>query len=86
MRMEAWLSLIGEYGFPIVVTFYLLYRIEKKLDTLNQSVLYLSKIVQFGMQEPFREAHQVNHLEWTLPTIDSGREDESTIKDTMSSP
>lgn len=46
--MEAWMSLVGDYGFPIVVTFYLLYRIEKKLDQLNQSVLYLGKLVQFG--------------------------------------
>lgn len=38
---QLWLSAIGEYGFPIVITFYLLYRIEKKLDKLNQSVLLL---------------------------------------------
>ncbi|RKL68205.1 hypothetical protein CR203_06880 [Salipaludibacillus neizhouensis] len=45
--MELWLSAIGEYGFPIVVTFYLLYRIEKKLDQLNHSVLQLQKILPF---------------------------------------
>ncbi len=39
-----WLSAIGEYGFPIVITFYLLYRIEKKLDKLNQSVLLLQSV------------------------------------------
>ncbi|PYZ93586.1 YvrJ family protein [Salipaludibacillus keqinensis] len=40
---ELWLGAISEYGFPVVVTFYLLYRIEKKLDTLNQSVLQLQQ-------------------------------------------
>lgn len=44
--MEAWLTVIGEYGFPIAITFYLLYRIERKLDTLNQSVVYLGRIMQ----------------------------------------
>ncbi|MCE7793542.1 YvrJ family protein [Salipaludibacillus sp. CUR1] len=42
--MEIWLSAAGEYGFPIVITFYLLYRIEKKLDNLNQSVLQLQQV------------------------------------------
>ncbi|WP_280769344.1 YvrJ family protein [Salipaludibacillus daqingensis] len=41
---QLWLSAISEYGFPVVITFYLLYRIEKKLDTLNQSVLKLQTI------------------------------------------
>lgn len=41
---QLWLSAIGEYGFPIVITFYLLYRIEKRLDRLNQSVLLLQTV------------------------------------------
>ncbi|MBU9723253.1 MULTISPECIES: YvrJ family protein [Bacillaceae] len=49
--MEAWLSLVGDYGFPIAVTFYLLHRVEKKLDQLNQSVMYLGKLVQMGNEE-----------------------------------
>ncbi|MDG5789217.1 YvrJ family protein [Evansella sp. AB-P1] len=46
--MELWMNMIGEYGFPIAVTFYLLYRIEKKLDQLNQSVIHLSKLLQLN--------------------------------------
>lgn len=30
--MEEWISIIGNVGFPIVVTLYLLHRIENKLD------------------------------------------------------
>ncbi len=30
--MEEWIKMIGNVGFPIVVTLYLLHRIESKLD------------------------------------------------------
>jgi hypothetical protein len=39
--MEEWLGMISEVGFPIVVTLYLLHRIERKLDTVNESILKL---------------------------------------------
>lgn len=44
--MEMWLPLISEYGFPVMVTLYLLYRIEAKLDLLNDSVKQLAAILQ----------------------------------------
>ncbi len=40
-KMESWMSLISDVGFPIVVTLYLLHRIEQKLDTLNDTILQL---------------------------------------------
>ncbi|WP_174615040.1 YvrJ family protein [Virgibacillus ihumii] len=36
--METWISFVTEVGFPIVVTFYLLHRIEGKLNDLIQSI------------------------------------------------
>ena len=36
--MESFIPLISEVGFPIVVTLYLLYRIESKLDMVVQSI------------------------------------------------
>ncbi|WP_010651362.1 YvrJ family protein [Oceanobacillus massiliensis] len=36
--MENWISFITEVGFPIVVTFYLLHRIEGKLNALIESI------------------------------------------------
>jgi len=36
--MEQVIPLISEVGFPIVVTLYLLYRIESKLDLVVQSI------------------------------------------------
>ena len=39
--MEAWVSFITELSFPIAITFYLLHRIEGKLDMLNDSIRML---------------------------------------------
>lgn len=36
--METWLSVLTEVGFPIMVTFYLLHRIEGKLNLLIDSI------------------------------------------------
>ncbi|WP_042354117.1 YvrJ family protein [Bacillus rubiinfantis] len=36
--MDQIIPLISEVGFPIVVTLYLLYRIESKLDLVVQSI------------------------------------------------
>lgn len=41
MDMETWVSFITELGFPIAITFYLLHRIEGKLDMLNESIRML---------------------------------------------
>jgi hypothetical protein len=46
MKMEMWLPLISEYGFPVMITLYLLYRIEAKLDLLNESVTELARVFQ----------------------------------------
>ena len=39
--MELTIEFIRELGFPIVITFYLLHRIEGKLDMLNESIRML---------------------------------------------
>ncbi|HZG61314.1 MAG TPA: YvrJ family protein [Anoxybacillus sp.] len=36
--MEPYVSFISDVGFPIVVTFYLLHRIEAKLDSVIESI------------------------------------------------
>ncbi|HEX6594193.1 MAG TPA: YvrJ family protein [Bacillota bacterium] len=36
--MDTWLLLMSDVGFPIAVTFYLLYRIERKLEKLTHSI------------------------------------------------
>lgn len=41
--MEELIPLIGEIGFPIIVTLFLLYRIEAKLDVVVTSIQNLPK-------------------------------------------
>ncbi|MDF1507131.1 YvrJ family protein [Robertmurraya sp. DFI.2.37] len=36
--MEQFIPFISEVGFPVIVTLYLLYRIEAKLDVVVQSI------------------------------------------------
>jgi hypothetical protein len=40
--MEAWAAVIGNLGFPIVVSIYLLTRLEGKLEHLTESIRGLS--------------------------------------------
>jgi hypothetical protein len=44
--MEQFVPLIIEVGFPIVVTLYLLYRIESKLDLVVQSIQNLPELLK----------------------------------------
>lgn len=39
--MEAWIQFVTELSFPVAITFYLLHRIEGKLDVLNESIRML---------------------------------------------
>ncbi|MBT2684979.1 YvrJ family protein [Bacillus sp. ISL-37] len=49
--MEQLIPFISDVGFPIVVTLYLLHRIEAKLDTVVQSIQNLPVRLQ-ERQEP----------------------------------
>ena len=42
--MEEWIRLLQEITFPILVTFYLLYRIETKLEAIHTALVSLAKI------------------------------------------
>lgn len=43
--MEQWIPLIGEVGFPIVITMYLLLRIEQKIEALSTSIGELNRSI-----------------------------------------
>ncbi|WP_127837451.1 YvrJ family protein [Clostridium prolinivorans] len=43
--MDAIVSLIGNVGFPIAVSIYLLVRIEGKLENLTSSINNLSSVI-----------------------------------------
>lgn len=43
--MEDFLKLVGNFGFPMVVSAYLLVRIEGKLNALSSSITELAKAI-----------------------------------------
>ncbi|BES66442.1 YvrJ family protein [Gottschalkiaceae bacterium SANA] len=44
--MEEMMGAVGNVGFPIAVSIYLLVRVENKMDKLTQSIQELSKVIQ----------------------------------------
>ncbi|SHK46223.1 YvrJ family protein [Paramaledivibacter caminithermalis] len=40
---DAFINLVSQTGFPIAVTAFLLIRIEKKLDQLNQTLVHMAE-------------------------------------------
>lgn len=48
--MEDMLKAIGNFGFPIVVSAYLLIRIEGKLETLSESIVALTKVIEIVLK------------------------------------
>lgn len=43
--MEQWIALLSEVGFPVIVTLYLLHRIEAKLEAVIHSIQTLAERV-----------------------------------------
>ncbi|WP_432358955.1 YvrJ family protein [Sporosarcina sp. UB5] len=40
--MEQWLDLVQQIGFPIFVSFYLLHRLETKLEAIHKALVSLN--------------------------------------------
>lgn len=45
-EIAAWISVISNVGFPVMVTMYLLIRFERKLENLQNVILELSKVIK----------------------------------------
>lgn len=46
-------QMIGNFGFPIVITIYLFHRFEKKIERLEQVIQELSKVISSNKTNPF---------------------------------
>ncbi|MGP4074221.1 YvrJ family protein [Piscibacillus sp. B03] len=44
--VSSWVSIIGNFGFPIAITIYLFSRFERKLDQLEKAVIELSDVIK----------------------------------------
>ncbi|MBD8069414.1 YvrJ family protein [Bacillus sp. PS06] len=58
--MEEWIPFIQDIGFPIVITFYLLHRIETKLDTLIDSIQTLTEHLAPDQSHTVKKTAKVN--------------------------
>ncbi|WP_076850160.1 YvrJ family protein [Rubeoparvulum massiliense] len=45
--MEEWVTLLSNFGFPVVLSIYLLLRFERKLDQLIDSLEQMNQNIQF---------------------------------------
>ncbi|MFF2795378.1 YvrJ family protein [Lysinibacillus xylanilyticus] len=45
-NVPVWISLIGNFGFPIAITVYLFIRFERKLDKLEAVIMELSEVIK----------------------------------------
>lgn len=41
-----WITIIGNFGFPIAITVYLFIRFERKLDDLEDVIMQLSDVIK----------------------------------------
>ncbi|TXL66692.1 YvrJ family protein [Cerasibacillus terrae] len=46
MEVQSWMAFVTDIGFPVAVTFYLLHRIEGKLNQLIESIHGLPEKMQ----------------------------------------
>ncbi|MDM5452182.1 YvrJ family protein [Peribacillus simplex] len=49
LQVDQILPFVSDIGFPIIVTLYLLHRIETKLDTLNETLVELPDRLREGI-------------------------------------
>lgn len=41
--MEMWMEFVQSIGFPVVISFYLLHRVEARLQAIHEALLSLTK-------------------------------------------
>ncbi|MFF2178040.1 YvrJ family protein [Lysinibacillus sp. NPDC058147] len=46
-NVPMWISLIGNFGFPIAITVYLFIRFERKIDKLETTIKELSEVIKY---------------------------------------
>ena len=46
-----WITIIGNFGFPIAITVYLFIRFEKKLENLALSINKLSELIKSSRRD-----------------------------------
>ena len=66
MDYSQWIELVKDIGFPIVVAFFVLFRLNGTLDKLRHSINGLSKEMQDRDESLVKLASKVDMLERTI--------------------
>lgn len=46
LSLNDYITLIGNFGFPLVLAFYLLFRMEKKIESLTAAIIEMQKALE----------------------------------------
>lgn len=46
LDVPLWVTIIGNFGFPIAITIYLFYRFERKIEKLEDVVSQLNEVIK----------------------------------------
>lgn len=44
--IQSWVVILGNFGFPVAITIYLLIRFEKKIDSLQLTIQNLIEVIK----------------------------------------
>ena len=63
-----WISIIGNFGFPIAITIYLFARFERKLDNLEAIIKHLSDVIKADNKKQMMEVSviKMEDLGWLV--------------------
>ncbi|BDG47346.1 MULTISPECIES: YvrJ family protein [Parageobacillus] len=51
VEVPQWITIVGNFGFPIAITIYLFLRFEKKLERLEIVINQLSEVIKESKKE-----------------------------------
>jgi hypothetical protein len=46
VEVPQWITIVGNFGFPIAITIYLFLRFEKKLERLETVIIQLGEVIK----------------------------------------
>lgn len=49
--MPQWITILGNFGFPIAITIYLFLRFERKLEKLEGVIVQLAEVIKESRRE-----------------------------------
>ena len=57
-ELPLWISIIGNFGFPIALTIYLFVRFERKIEELEKVIIELSTVIRNFSKKKLIKSHK----------------------------